>query len=72
MAGPGEAIARAGTSTPLRVAQDLADQYGGDPYACSKMTSPTYSNSWEMTFSTHWYENRDTGMQTEWKMVIGR
>jgi RHS repeat-associated protein len=72
VAGPGDAIIGAGTKTPLHAAERLAAQYGGDPYSWAKMTSPTYSNGWGLTFSTHWYENLETGLRVEWKTVFGR
>ena len=45
MAGAGEPIIGAGTSTELDVAQDLADKYGGDPFEWAKMTSETFTDS---------------------------
>ena len=72
VAGAGTSIAGAGTSTTLRVAEQLASEYGGDPYAWAKMTSDTFTDSDGFQFSTHWYENLETGQQVEWKTVLGR
>ena len=61
----GERIAGAGTSTPLRAADDLAKQYGGSPNDWVKMASPTFRDADGFGFATHWYENLVTGVQVE-------
>jgi RHS repeat-associated protein/uncharacterized repeat protein (TIGR01451 family) len=67
MAAAGRAIAGAGTSVPLRVAQDLARQYGGDPAGWAKMTSKLFRGADGFGFQLHWYEYLETGLQVEWK-----
>ena len=63
----GTPIAGAGTSTPLREAERLAEQYGGNASDWSKMGSTSYTGSDGRIFETHWYENDVTGARTEFK-----
>lgn len=63
----GTPLSGAGTSTPLRDAERLAEQYGGNASDWSKMGSTSYTGSDGRIFETHWYENDITGVRTEFK-----
>jgi RHS repeat-associated protein len=67
MAGSGVAIAGAGSSVKLRVAERLAEQYGGSPSDWAKMTSSPYQGLDGLQFETHWYENVATGERYDFK-----
>ncbi len=65
MNGPSESFAGAGSSTELRLAQELANSYGGDPYAWAHMTSAVEGLSTQV----HWFENLETGLRVAPKFV---
>jgi hypothetical protein len=67
MAGAGVPIAGAGSSVKLRVAERLAEQYGGSPSDWVKMTSSPYQGVDGLQFETHWYENVATGERYDFK-----
>lgn len=70
MAAPGKSFAGAGTTKPLRAADRLASQYGGEAADWAKMSSGNYNSGsggiYDL-FETHWYENVKTGPQAEFK-----
>ncbi|HEX4000852.1 MAG TPA: RHS repeat-associated core domain-containing protein [Pirellulales bacterium] len=66
----GTAMAGAGTNTPIRVANELAAQYGGQAADYAKMGSSSYTASDGVQFETHWYQNVQTGEQFEFKTKI--
>jgi hypothetical protein len=66
----GTALAGAGTNTPLRVANELATQYGGQAADYAKMGSTSYTASDGVQFETHWYQNVQTGERFEFKTKI--
>ncbi len=75
LAGEGQPIAGAGTGTPLRDAQRLADQYGGNPGDWAKMGGESSDAHGVQTpggnnFETHWYQNARTGQVVEIKTKI--
>ena len=70
MSEGGTSIAGAGSSAPLRAAGQLAEDYGGDAADWSKMTSSSYEGSDGFQFETHWYQNDQLGIRTEFKVNI--
>jgi hypothetical protein len=66
----GSPIAGAGTPKELRVAKQLAVDYGGSPEDWAKMTSSSYRGPDGYQFETHWYKNTKTGLQVEWKTKL--
>lgn len=66
-AGKGEAMAGAGTSTPIRDVQRLQSQYGGDAADWAKIRSSNYKASDGTSFETHAYQNVKTGQVVELK-----
>jgi hypothetical protein len=66
----GTSFAGAGTKTPLRAADRLAEDYGGQPGDWAKMSSSQRTSSDGHTFETHWYENARTGQRVEFKTKI--
>ena len=66
----GTALAGAGTSTELRAASRLADQYGGSASDWAKMGGSSYRGADGLQFETHWYENIPTGQRVEFKTKI--
>jgi RHS repeat-associated protein len=63
----GISIAGAGSEDVLRQAGRLATEYGGNPDDWAKMTSSAYQSADGLSFQTHWYENINTGVRTEFK-----
>jgi hypothetical protein len=63
----GSAFAGSGTSTALRDAPRLAQQYGGAPEDWMKMTSSRYTGADGFSFETHWYQNDVLGQALEHK-----
>lgn len=63
-------IAGAGTLKELRVAQQLAVDYGGSPDDWAKMVSSSYRGPDGYAFQTRWYENTKTGLRVEWKTKL--
>ena len=69
----GISIAGTGTSIPLKQAERLAQQYGGNPADWVKMTSSTYRSSSGFQIETHWFENIQTGQRIQIKTnLIGQ
>ena len=66
----GRALAGAGTTTKLRAADRLAQQYGGAAEDWAKMGSSSYRGSDGFQSETHWYENRLTGQRVEFKTKL--
>lgn len=66
----GTAMAGAGTSTELRAASRLADQYGGSASDWAKIGGSSYRGADGLQFETHWYENIRTGQRVEFKTKI--
>ena len=52
---------------PLRAADGLAENYGGNAADWSKMSSSSYTGPDGRMFETHWYENTVEGIKTESK-----
>ena len=52
---------------PLRAADGLAENYGGNAADWSKMSSSSYTGPDGRMFETHWYENTVEGIKTEFK-----
>jgi filamentous hemagglutinin len=65
----GLAVAGAGTETTLRVAEDLAKQYGGKASDWSKVTSSSYKAADGTIFEIHAYRNSVTGKLVEPKSI---
>jgi hypothetical protein len=63
-------IAGAGTVKELRVARQLAVDYGGSPSDWAKMVSSSYRGADGYQFETHWYENTRTGLRVEPKTKL--
>jgi RHS repeat-associated protein len=63
-------IAGAGSGVELRVAKQLAVDYGGSPGDWAKMVSSSYCGADGYQFETHWYENIKTGLRVEWKTKL--
>jgi RHS repeat-associated protein len=70
MGESGHPIAGAGTLKELRVAKQLAVDYGGSPDDWAKMVSSSYRGPNDHAFQTHWYENTKTGLRVEWKTKL--
>jgi len=66
----GVPIAGAGTKTPLRDANRLANEYGGEAIDWSKRSSSQHIGLDSKRFETHWYENSVTGQRVEAKTII--
>ncbi|WP_399200677.1 hypothetical protein [Tenebrionicola larvae] len=65
----GLAVAGSGTETKLRVAEDLAKQYGGKASDWSKVTSSSYKAADGTIFEIHAYRNAVTGQLVEPKSI---
>lgn len=63
----GSSLAGAGSTTKLRAAQRLADDYGGAADDWAKMGSSSYRGSDGFAMETHWYEHVLTGQRFEFK-----
>lgn len=72
MSGAGTPIAGAGAKAQLRVADDLAEKYSGNPGDWAKMSSEKYTGPDGKQFEMHWYENVETGERVEYKTKITR
>lgn len=72
LAEPGEVIAGGTSAAPLRLADRLAAEYGGDPADWVKVSSSTYTGDDGMKLATHWYENTVTGQVVEPKVKFGQ
>ncbi|MBN1814007.1 MAG: hypothetical protein JXA14_19375 [Anaerolineae bacterium] len=70
MSERGFPLAGAGTAEELRVARQLAVDYGGSPNDWAKMASSSYRGADGYQFETHWYENTKTGLRVEWKTKL--
>ncbi|MFC3813337.1 DUF6443 domain-containing protein [Lacihabitans lacunae] len=71
MAGKSESIAGAGSKTPLKKAEDMAKQYGGDAKDYAKMRSnSSYKANDGTKIETHWEENIKTGEKYNTKTKI--
>ncbi|MHC6219219.1 hypothetical protein [Arthrobacter sp. MMS24-S77] len=67
MGEAGTALAGAGSSGKLRVADRLAIEYGGTAADWAKMGSSSYKGTDGFRMETHWYENVLTGERFEFK-----
>ena len=56
MSQPGGVMAVAGSATPLRKAQDLADTYGGSPEDWVHKYSSSFNSAEGTHVETHWFE----------------
>jgi hypothetical protein len=63
----GSILAGGASSTPLRAATRLADQYGGRADDWVKRSSSSYRGIDGHQFETHWYEDLGTGARVEFK-----
>ena len=66
----GTRIAGAGTQDPLRIAQQLARDYGGEPGDWAKMSSSARDFPDGTHVETHWYENVVTGQRVKFAAII--
>lgn len=70
IAQTGIGLAGSGTENALRVAQQLAQDYGGEPGDWAKMSSTARDMPDGTHIETHWYENVVTGQRVEYKSII--
>ena len=66
----GRVIAGEGTDTPLRKAEQMAKDYGGEASDYVKKTSSSYTAKDGTKFETHWEENIKTGKRFNQKTKI--
>ena len=68
--GAGKVTHGASTPKPLRQAERLAGEYGGDAYSYQKVSSSSYKAADGGHVETHAFRNADTGQIIEPKSVI--
>jgi len=66
----GVPIAGAGSKTPLRDSNRLANEYGGNASDWAKRSSTRHKAPDGRSFETHWYENSATGQRVEPKTIV--
>lgn len=66
----GVPIAGAGSKTPLRDSNRLANEYGGNASDWAKRSSTRHKAPDGRSFETHWYENSVTGQRVEPKTIV--
>jgi RHS repeat-associated protein len=70
MGETGEVLAGGSSKKPLRKAEELAKQYGGEPHQYVKKSSSAYPAGDGVKLSTHWDENIATGDRYNLKSII--
>ena len=66
----GVPIAGAGSKTPLRGSNRLANEYGSNASDWAKRSSTRHKAPDGRSFETHWYENSVTGQRVEPKTIV--
>jgi len=66
----GTELAGPNSKTPLRKADALANEFGGDPSDWVKKGSSSYKASDGTKFETHWEENLKTGQRVNQKTKL--
>lgn len=66
----GTTIAGGQSATPLRKAEGLAIEYGGDAGDWVKKSSDSYTAKDGTKFETHWEQNTQTGLRVNQKTKI--
>ncbi|AKD02110.1 hypothetical protein POKO110462_17110 [Pontibacter korlensis] len=70
MGEAGEVIAGGSSKKPLRKAEELAKQHGGEPHQYVKKSSSAYPAGDGVKLSTHWEENIVTGQRFNMKSIV--
>jgi YD repeat-containing protein len=70
--GIGKSIAGAGSNTTLRDAASVAQRNGGKAQDWAKMTTGSYRAKDGSIVEVHWYQNKVTGQNVEFKSTILR